>query len=204
MIGISDNCATYDNIVLTTLKHVNQVMQSLGMKNSALHHWCMSTCPGYISPCPNDDGSAADNALTARDVITALTSLYTNNALSPAYTKQAYQYLLTAHGWTPMLSMYPPVPVAHKQGWLPADLGFNPLTENDEAIVFACSPFGTVVLIQQNWTNTDDDQTALALGAQIGRLAYCTIDTEGVATDGQPCSATWATQPGPGCAIKTF
>eukprot|EP01113_Clastostelium_recurvatum_P012091 TRINITY_DN1622_c1_g1_i12.p1 TRINITY_DN1622_c1_g1~~TRINITY_DN1622_c1_g1_i12.p1 ORF type:complete len:328 (+),score=41.20 TRINITY_DN1622_c1_g1_i12:145-1128(+) len=199
MISISDNCATYDNVLQTSITSVNRVMKALGMKNSALHHWCFTDCPGYVTPCKTTDGSSADNALTARDVITGLTALYQNEALSPAMTKQAYAYLVTAHGWTPMLARFPPVQVAHKQGWLPASMGFQPLTENDEAIIFACAPVGVVVLIQQRWTNSGADTPALNVGAQIGRLSYCTMDTNGTSTDGQKCSATWATKPGQGC-----
>ncbi len=36
----------------------------------------------------DDDGTELDNTLAARDVITALTALYDNVALSPMYTKQ--------------------------------------------------------------------------------------------------------------------
>jgi hypothetical protein len=87
-----------------------------------------------------------------------------------------------------MLTRFPPILMAHKQGyshckhyilvdsvfnsWLPAQLNYNPLTENDEAIGFACSDYGVTVLIQRKWTNASDDTVALDLGAQIGRYTF--------------------------------
>ncbi|EFA84775.1 beta-lactamase-type transpeptidase fold containing protein [Heterostelium album PN500] len=193
MIGISDNCATYDMAKQTTLNHVNQLFKQLGMVNSGFHEWCFTTCPGYTSPCPNDDGTGIENTLTSHDVITGLTQLHNFQALGMNATYQAYKYLLTAHGWTPMLGRFVPTPVAHKQGWLPADDGYQPFTENDEAIVFTeCGDYAASVMITRNWTNPQEDTNALNLGAQIGRLAYCTMVPFGTANDGTLCSETWS------------
>lgn len=202
MIGISDNCATYDLTVLTKMSHVNQLFAKLGMNNSQFHHWCFSTCPGYVSPCQNDDGSSASNSLSSHDVVLGLTQLYKYQILPVNFTAQAYKYLLTAHGWHPMLGLYVPAPVAHKQGWLPADEGFYPFTENDEATVFTeCGEYAASVMITRNWTNSNEDATALELGAEIGRYIYCTFVPFGYSTDGTPCSTTLSQPlPGPGCS----
>ncbi|EGG17462.1 beta-lactamase-type transpeptidase fold containing protein [Cavenderia fasciculata] len=193
MIGISDNCATFDMTKQTTLTHVNEVFASLGMTNSQFHEWCFTTCPGYTSPCPNNDGTGLDNVLSSHDVVHGLQLLHSFEALPENYTYQAYKYLLTAHGWTPMLGLLVPAPVAHKQGWLPADEGFIPFTENDEAIVFSeCGDYAASVMITRNWTNPQEDNYALALGAQIGRLAYCTMVPFGYANDGIACEQTWS------------
>eukprot|EP01132_Coremiostelium_polycephalum_P002732 gene2732-3391_t len=180
MIGISDNCATYDLTKLTSISSVNNLFQKIGMKNSAFHHWCFDTCPGYTSPCPstNTDGSDASNTLTSNDVVLGLQKFYNLEILPAMYTTRAIAYLLTAHGWTPMIGYYLPVPVAHKQGWLPAADGYEPFTENDEAIIFSqCGPIASSVMITRNWTNQneDTDSTALTLGAQIGLYTYCTF-----------------------------
>ncbi|GAM24597.1 hypothetical protein SAMD00019534_077720, partial [Acytostelium subglobosum LB1] len=196
MIGISDNCATYTMAAKTGLPHVNKLFAQLGMKDSGFHEWCFTDCPGYTSPCPNDDGTNLDNVLSSHDVILGLTQLHNFSAIGQNATYQAYKYLLTAHGWQPMIGYYIPSPVAHKQGWLPADEGFQPFTENDEAIVFSeCGDFAASVMITRNWTQPTEDNVALALGAEIGRLAYCTMVPFGVANDGVPCSTTWSTPP---------
>eukprot|EP01111_Echinosteliopsis_oligospora_P019532 TRINITY_DN9495_c0_g1_i2.p1 TRINITY_DN9495_c0_g1~~TRINITY_DN9495_c0_g1_i2.p1 ORF type:complete len:354 (-),score=42.99 TRINITY_DN9495_c0_g1_i2:87-1148(-) len=173
MISVSDNCATYDNIKKTSLVSVNNLLSKLNMKSSALHHWCQTSCPDYSSPCPNDDGTGLNNVLAASDIVNGLESLISFDILNANLTKQAIDYLLTATGWTQMIGRYPPVPVAHKQGWLPAADGFQPLTENDEAIVYACVPYSLAILSQKTWNNTDEDLVALNLGAEISRFVVC-------------------------------
>eukprot|EP00698_Gefionella_okellyi_P021165 TRINITY_DN6784_c0_g1_i3.p1 TRINITY_DN6784_c0_g1~~TRINITY_DN6784_c0_g1_i3.p1 ORF type:complete len:320 (-),score=37.52 TRINITY_DN6784_c0_g1_i3:119-1078(-) len=206
MINISDNCATYALVTQTTLVKLNTMMHTtLNMSGCTLHHWCPSYCKYYKTPCPNTDGHAdLDNTLTTHDVLTGLSLLHQFKVLSQLYTYKAYSYLEDAAGWYPMIARFVPadVKVAHKQGWLPATDGFNPLTENDTGIVFACADYGVAVLTEVTWnatTQATEDQVALDAGAEISRLAYCTFQSDGICRDGVKCSDVWSQPPLPGC-----
>ncbi|KYQ89177.1 hypothetical protein DLAC_11810 [Tieghemostelium lacteum] len=194
MIGISDNCATYSLTAQTTLSHVNQVFSQLGMPDSHFSEWCFPGCLGYENPCPNTDGTGDNNVLASNDVVHGLSQLISYQILQPNHTAMAIKLLLTAHGWEPMIGKYIPSPVAHKQGWLPADEGFQPFTENDEAIVFTeCGTFGLSIMITRNWTNPQEDAIALQLGANIAKYIYCSFVPFGYANDGTYCSTLIST-----------
>ncbi|EGC32115.1 hypothetical protein DICPUDRAFT_155952 [Dictyostelium purpureum] len=201
MIGVSDNCATYSLTALTKLSSVNALFKTLGMDDSQFHEWCFTTCLGYSSPCPNNDGTGDNNVLSSHDVIHGLTLLHEGQILNETFTALTYKFLLTAHGWQPMLGYYVPAPVAHKQGWLPANEGFNPFTENDEATVFSeCGDYAASVMITRDWSNPQEDTIALQLGATIGKYIYCTMVPFGYTNDGAPCSITLSQQiPSPAC-----
>lgn len=202
MVNVSDNCATYSLVRQTGFVKFNSMLHGvLNMSTaSTLHHWCPSSCPDYESPCPEDDGTDLDNSLATHDILHAFQLIHSNTILPAKYTQLAYRYLEHAGGWPQMLRRFVPVPIAHKQGWLPATEGFNPLTENDVGIGFACADYGAAVLTRRKWTDKSEDDVALALGAEIGRLAYCTFQTDGVCTDGVRCSDVWAQPPHKGCA----
>ncbi|KAM9991685.1 hypothetical protein ACTFIZ_005085 [Dictyostelium cf. discoideum] len=189
MIGVSDNCATYSLTALTKIESVNSLFSELGMNDSQFIEWCFSTCAGYSDPCPNVSGGSGNNVLSSHDVIHGLTLLHQGSILNQTMTEMTYKYLLTAHGWQPMIGYYVPAPVAHKSGWLPADEGFDPFTENDEAIVFSeCGDYGASIMITRDWSNPQEDTIALELGALIGKYIYCTMVPFGNTNDGASCS----------------
>jgi beta-lactamase class A len=165
MMAVSDNAATNVLIDRIGIDNTNQMLMSLGLRNTKLRRKMMDLKAA---------SEGRENISTVREMVTLLRLVYEGKVLNPQYTADFWKMLATHKGDSHMRKAVPDdVVVASKHGWLEG-------VRAESGVIFVKDRPFVISVMTTYLTNAKDGEEAIQ---RITQKSYEYFDRAGRATE---------------------